>query len=129
MDGGVSITEQTSWRLEEAYATLTLMENNIFRVPDTNDSLRESFHLLLGYMQSLHSDITDISSYENAATDDSALSFSTQYTGVCRKLRISKTKTSDPLVSRKLSPLRITKTLPPKPFDVADGAFKLIRTR
>ena len=50
VDGGVSITEQTSWRLEEAYATLTLMENNIFRVPDTNDSSRESFHLLLGYI-------------------------------------------------------------------------------
>ena len=30
------LTEQTSWRLEEAYATPTLVENDIFCVPDTN---------------------------------------------------------------------------------------------
>ena len=30
------LTEKTSWRLEEAYATRTLMENDISRVPDTN---------------------------------------------------------------------------------------------
>ena len=28
------LTEETSWRLEEAYATLTLMENDISRVSD-----------------------------------------------------------------------------------------------
>ena len=59
--------KQTSWRLEDAYTILILMENDIAHVPDTDDSLRESLHLLLGYIQSLHSFIT---SYENTVSDD-----------------------------------------------------------
>ena len=66
------LKEQTSWRLEDAYATLTLIENYISHVPGTDDSLHEGFHLLLGSIQSLHSYIT---SYENNLTDNSAVSF------------------------------------------------------
>ena len=67
------LKDQTSWRLEDAYTTLTLMENDIAHVRDAEDSLRESMHLLLGYIQSLHSYIT---SYENTVSDDSDVSFS-----------------------------------------------------
>ena len=35
--------EKTSRRLEDAYATLTLMENDISHVADTDDSLPEGF--------------------------------------------------------------------------------------
>ena len=59
--------EQTSWRLK----------NDIAHVPDTDDSLRESLHLLLGYIQSLYSYIT---SYDNTVSDDSDVSFSIQIT-------------------------------------------------
>ena len=68
------LKEQTSWRLEDAYATLTLMESDIAHVPDADDSLREGFHLLLGYIQSVHSYIT----YENDLTNNSAVSFAIQ---------------------------------------------------
>ena len=71
------LKDQTSWRLEDAYTTLTLMENDIAHVRDAEDSLRESMHLLLGYIQSLHSYIT---SYENTVSDDSDVSFSMQIT-------------------------------------------------
>ena len=99
-----------------------------------DDSLRESFYLLLGYIQSLHSyHPSYISSYENAATDNSTLSFSTQYAGVCRKLRLRKLRPQTPSYHENSDPRKtqipsyrensdssVSRELrPPKPFDVA----------
>ena len=70
------LKQQTSWRLEDAYATLTLMENDISHVPDADNSLREGFHVLLGCVQSLH---PYINSYENNLTDNSAVLFAIQH--------------------------------------------------
>ena len=70
------LKQQTSWWLEDAYATLTLMENDISHVPDADNSLREGFHVLLGCVQSLHS---YINSYENNLTDNSAVLFAIQH--------------------------------------------------
>ena len=69
------LIEQTSRRLEEAYATLILLVQDVSHGAQTSDPLIESLHQLLSYIQSLHS--YTISS-ESTLINDPDVSFSTQ---------------------------------------------------
>lgn len=73
------LIEETSRRLQDGYATLILMQDDISRVPETNDSLRGCLRNLLGHIQSLYDYL--VSLYENLSTNaNPSDSFSTQLT-------------------------------------------------
>jgi hypothetical protein len=58
------LIEITVCRLQDAYATLTLIEEDLPRAPENNNPTREPLYLLKGHVQSLHAYLV---SHENVA--------------------------------------------------------------
>ncbi len=69
IDWTSDLVEETSIRLQDAYATLTLVEHDA-HVSPTDDSLREHVKLLMGHVQSLHHHLT---SFDDEHRNNSAV--------------------------------------------------------
>lgn len=75
IDWTSDLVEQTAIRLQDAYATLTLMEHDV-PVSSTEYSQREHVKLLMGHVKSLHNHLTSFD--DELCITNSAVHYSTQ---------------------------------------------------